>query len=263
MKKMFFAFLTTLSLSSLAQAQGPDFNRIFREIRSAATATESINVRARYLSQMRNLQDFNRLTDLEQLSEGEDYFDHYRKALGKFVFNNVDRFMLDRGSDVDQDFFARKLVAKAFDARLKAKMLEKGLFYVEDCDDFKSYVRMAKAPSTFSSKYQLEYCSDGGGGNYGPGNTFELISNLTLVEGDYKQIYLPSHMYVKKLYISVAGINRSAYFDVMVNGDIKGTIYAPGRDPLYIINVSDSTNVINLRSMYGDAYIKSIKVEYR
>ena len=168
--------------------------------------------------------------------------------------------MLDRYSDEEQDIFARKLVAKSFDSKTQLKMLELGLFYVDDCDDFKSYVRMAKAPSTFSARHQAGYCSGNPGGF---GNTFELISNLTLVAGELKVIYLPSMMFVSKLYVSVEGIRSDAYFDVMINGDIKGTIYAPGRDPLYIINVADSTNTINLRSMFGNALISSIKVEYK
>ena len=29
------------------------------------------------------------------------------------------------------------------------------------------------------------------------------------------------------------------FFDVIVNGDIKGTIYVPGRDPKYYVTVKE------------------------
>jgi hypothetical protein len=254
--------LISLSLLSTAFAETPDFAKIFKEIKAANSASESIAIRGKYLSQMSDLVDFNRLTDLEKLNPGEMHFDHYRKAIGLFTKNNVDQFMLDQGSDEEQDIFAKKIVAKSYDKKTEISLLEKGLFYVDDCEDFKSYLRMSKAPASFSSKHQGEYCQ-GSSNPGGHGNVFELISNLTLAAGEYKILYLPSTMYITKLYISVEGIRSSAYFDVMVNGDIKGTIYAPGSDPLYIINVADTAGVINLRSMYGDAKITSIKVEYK
>lgn len=261
MKKIIFTFTFFFSFLNASFAVIPNFELIFKEIKATSTATESIAIREKYLYQMRNLKDFDRLTDLEQLATGEDYFDHYRRELSEFVLDNVNKFMLDRRSDVERDLFARNIVAKAYGQQIENDLLVKGLFYVSDCEDFKSYLRMAKAPAAFSSRFQSQYCAHTNPGGFG--NTFELISNLVLQSGEYKVIYLPSTMFVSKLYISVEGIRTSAYFDIMVNGDIKGTIYAPGTDPLYIINVSDTTNVINLRSMGGDAHINSIKVEYK
>jgi hypothetical protein len=261
MKKCILLLTILFSLNS-ALAISPDFEKIFSEIKAAHTSVESIKVREKYLKQMRNLKDFDRLTDTEELEDGEEYFDHYLKALTDFIIKHVGRFMLDRQSDEEQDIFARRIVGKTVGQKAKLALLKKGLVYVDDCEDFKSYIRMSKAPSSFSINYQLNYCSTGNSQG-GFSNTFELISNLTLEAGEYKILYLPATMFVSKLYISVEGIRSDAYFDVMVNGDIKGTIYAPENDPLYIINIADTTNTINLRSMIGDARIQSIKVEYK
>ncbi len=258
MKNIFVYFVSIFLLQS-SFAEGPDFEEIFRQIKTQHTATESIKVRHDYLDQMRNLYDFDRLTDLEKIADSEEFFDHYRKDLGSFVLMQVDRFMLDKHSDLVQDIFARNIVKKAFDSKTQWSLLDKGLYYVEDCEDFRSYARMSKAPSHFLASTQFKYCYN----DHSFGNTFELISNVTLNNGEYKTIYLPTTLYVSKLYISVEGLRSDAYFDVMVNGDIKGTIYVPGRDPLYIINVADSADQINLRSMYGSARILSIKVEYK
>ncbi len=260
MKLKIFFLLTALSLA--ADAANPDFTKIFSEIKNAQTASSSIGIRKKYLPQIKNLSEFDRLTDLEQLEEGEGYFDHYRKALSSFVLMSVNRFMLDKKSDEEQDLFAKNIVPKGFDFYTNSKLLEKGLFYVDSCEDFESYIRMSEADSDFILKFESNYCNKTLNQTL-PGKTFELISNLSLVEGEYKILYLPSKMFVKKLYVSVEGISSDAFFDIMVNGDIKGTIYAPGRDPLYIINVSETTNVINLRSMFGSAYISSIKVEFK
>lgn len=262
MKKFILLFATFLTLSH-SKATPPDFTKIFNEISSVHTSAEAIKIREKYLTQMRSLKDFDRLTDAEPLADGEEYFDHYRKSLTAFIIKYVSRYMLNKQSDVEQDLFARKIVGKAYGHKSKLLLLNKGLAYVDDCEDFKSYVRMSKAPSSFSANNHTNFCYGSNNGHGGFGNTFELISNLTLQDGEYKILYLPSLMYVSKIYISVEGIGSDAYFDVMVNGDIKGTIYAPGRDPLYIINVADTTNTINLRSMYGAANIVSIKVEYK
>ncbi len=262
MKKMMLLLISLIFIANNAFAIEPDFKKIFKEIKLLRSSTESIQLRGKYLTQMRDLNDFNRLTDLEKLNEGEEYFDHYRYDLGQFVAANVEAFMLDKQSMEEQDLFARNIVQKIYDSKTKIIVLEKGLFYVDDCEDFRSYVRMSKAPTSFNIAHHVSYCS-GSHDHGGYGNTFELISNLTLNAGEYKTIFLPSLMYVSKIYISVEGIRSDAYFDVMVNGDIKGTIYAPGHDPLYIINVADTTNTINLRSMFGAANIQSIKVEYK
>jgi hypothetical protein len=273
MKMFFYVLMAGLFFRSVpdARAVGPDFHRIQAELGATATVRESMQVRERYLHQMRGLSDFDRLTELEALRPGEDYFDEYRFAVSEFVQDHVRRFMRDRHSPEEQAVFASRIIGKGFGEDAKASLFETGLFYVQGCAEFRTYARQAGADQDLYGPFQGEYCSgggssgggNGGGGHGGWGAPFELVSNVILEEGEYKVLYLPGLLYVKKLYISVEGIARSAYFDVMVNGDIKGTIHAPGSDPLYIVNVAATTRTIQLRSMYGNARIRSIKVEYR
>jgi len=258
--------LTLLLTPILLGAATPNFEKIFKEIKAAKTATESIEVREKFLKQMRNLYDFDRLTNLEKLNKGEHYFDHYKLAIANFVVDNVDRFMLDQRSQKEQDIYARNILKKAFNKNQRHELFRNGLFYVEDCEDFYSYFAMTKAPRKMIYKHAHLYCGNDGvsdghdNGHPGYGD-LEVISNTSLNAGEYKTIYLPSYQYVSKLYISAQGIGRDASFDVMVNGDIKGTIYVPGRDPLYIVNVQAQSNAINLRSHFGNVQINSIKVD--
>ena len=264
MKMFFYVLMAGLFFRSVsdARAAGPDFNRIQAELGATTTVRESMQVRERYLPQMRGLRDFDRLTELEALRPGEEFFEEYRVAVSEFVQDHVRRFMRDRHSPEEQAVFASRIIGKGFGEDAKANLFETGLFYVQGCAEFRTYARQAGADQDLYGPFQGEYCS-GGGGHVGWGAPFELVSNVTLEEGEYKVLYLPGLLYVKKLYISVEGIARSAFFDVMVNGDIKGTIHAPGSDPLYIVNVAATTRTIQLRSMYGNARIRSIKVESR
>lgn len=257
MKVLFISIL----LMNVAFTQRVDFEDIFQQIKEAHTVTEAMAVREKYLPRMNSLADFNRLTNLEALRRGEHFFSTYQRALGKFVLENVTDFMLDADSFEDKELYARRVVPKGYGSSITYSLLELGLFYVYDCEGFQEYVGMAKAPSSFISQNQLRFCYGSSEANHF--KTFELISNLELRDGEYKSILLPAMLFVEKIYISVEGSRGSTFFDVMVNGEAKGTIYAPGRDPLYIVTIMDSTSEINLRSLGGNARIHSIKVQVR
>jgi hypothetical protein len=49
-------------------------------------------------------------------------------------------------------------------------------------------------------------------------------------------------------------------FDVVVNGDVKGTVYVPGRDPSYFVTIEDSADSIELVSRGGTTIISRILV---
>lgn len=57
--------------------------------------------------------------------------------------------------------------------------------------------------------------------------------------------------YVKNLIIQAEGVGRDSTIEVMVNGDVKGTLYAPGRDPSYVVTVEDKTSSIEFRHRGG------------
>ncbi|MDH4466535.1 MAG: hypothetical protein QE271_00635 [Bacteriovoracaceae bacterium] len=262
MKFICLICLLCTSLSVLALEE-PNFEEIFREIKGQTTVTESIKVRGKYLKKMRNLSDFNRLTDLEVLNEGEDYFNNYHKAISDFILKNVRNFILDRKSIEEQDVFTYQIINKAYDQKSKNQLLDLGLVYVDSCEDFYRYAHAARAENIFLHNYNTRFCHrvDSYPSQF-PSGLIEIITNTVLRDGEYKQIFLPRFMFVSKIYISARGMNSNAQFDVMVNGDIKGTIFVPGRDPLYIVNVSTSTNSIELRSLMGSAEIISLKVDY-
>lgn len=90
--------------------------------------------------------------------------------------------------------------------------------------------------------------------------TMDAISyQIRLDSGTTQQVRIPGG-YIKKLIISAEGLRNDAMFDVVVNGDVKGTVYVPGRDPSYFVTVEDSADSIELVSRGGTAIISSILV---
>lgn len=67
--------------------------------------------------------------------------------------------------------------------------------------------------------------------------------------------------YVKKLFIQARGYtSESAKFDVIANGEVKGTIYVPGNDPTYTVTIDETVQSIELRGTHGGtAEIMDIK----
>ncbi|AUN99015.1 hypothetical protein DOM21_05870 [Bacteriovorax stolpii] len=106
-------------------------------------------------------------------------------------------------------------------------------------------------------------CASYGNDSYGeaqPKTTDALRSSITLYSGTTQQVRLNSGRYIKKLIISAEGIRNDAMFDVVVNGDVKGTIYVPGRDPSYFVTVEDYADSIELVSRGGNALVSRILV---
>lgn len=105
-------------------------------------------------------------------------------------------------------------------------------------------------------------CSGGGydQGNASTGTTDAIGGAFTLYSGSTQQVRLDGAKFVKKLIISAEGIRSDAMFDVMVNGDVKGTVYVPGRDPSYIVTVGEYTDSIEFISRNGTAIISRILV---
>jgi hypothetical protein len=91
--------------------------------------------------------------------------------------------------------------------------------------------------------------------------TSDAISRpFTLSSGTTQQVRLSGQRYIKKLIISAEGIRNDAMFDVVVNGDVKGTVYVPGRDPSYFVTIEDSADSIEFVSRNGNAIISRILV---
>ena len=90
--------------------------------------------------------------------------------------------------------------------------------------------------------------------------TDAITRPFTLNAGTTEQVRLRGEKYIKKLIISAEGIRSDAMFDVVVNGDVKGTVYVPGRDPSYFVTVEDYSDSIEFVSRNGNAIISRVLV---
>lgn len=84
--------------------------------------------------------------------------------------------------------------------------------------------------------------------------TFETISlggNLIISNSETKTLWLNSARFIKNITVQAEGIVNDSVIEVMVNGEVKGTIYAPGRDPSYIVTIGESTTSIQFRHRGG------------
>ena len=83
--------------------------------------------------------------------------------------------------------------------------------------------------------------------------TIEISSSaFNLPTGELRSLNLSESMYVRKLLIQAESANReNTLFDVIVNGDTKGTIHTPAADPTYVVTVEQMTASIQFRSLSG------------
>lgn len=133
------------------------------------------------------------------------------------------------------------------------------------------YMAVQELVGAVKAATQVSVRECGGIGGYGNNNdggyaqpeartTDALRGSVTLYSGTTQQVRLNGARYVKKLIISAEGVRNDAMFDVVVNGDVKGTVYVPGRDPSYFVTVEDYTDSIELVSRGGTAVISRILV---
>ncbi len=107
----------------------------------------------------------------------------------------------------------------------------------------------------------MRECNGGGLEQQQQSRTSDAINyQIRLESGTTQQVRLNGGQYIKKLIISAEGLRADAMFDVVVNGDVKGTVYVPGRDPSYFVTIEDSADSIELVSRGGTAIISRILV---
>ena len=81
--------------------------------------------------------------------------------------------------------------------------------------------------------------------------TVSVSNGFTVNEAQTKSISLGGPRKVKSLIVQAEGVYRDSTIEVMVNGEVKGTIYAPGSDPSYVVTVADVTRSIEFRYRTG------------
>lgn len=92
-----------------------------------------------------------------------------------------------------------------------------------------------------------------------PNTTVNLrSSNLYVGEGSTQSIELCRSFRIHKLFIQADGYYSDAYAQIVVNGNVKGTLYVPGRDPSYVVTVEDESSSIEITSIRGNLNIRSV-----
>lgn len=81
--------------------------------------------------------------------------------------------------------------------------------------------------------------------------TIPVSGGFTVNEAQTKSVSLGGPRKVKSLIVQAEGVYRDSTIEVMVNGEVKGTIYAPGSDPSYVVTVADVTRSIEFRYRAG------------
>ncbi len=164
-------------------------------------------------------------------------------------------------------FIIKDLEDSVFATQLACTIDE--LYYVGDriknySSDFFNYYEAVQFAGHSADKILNEFnCSSRfPGKRSSERTTFDALSgsSLTLYSGTTKTVYLDEFTAMKKLIISAEGVGEDAMFNVVVNGEVKGTIYVPGRDPSYHVTIEDSASQIELVSLYGKARISRILV---
>jgi len=84
---------------------------------------------------------------------------------------------------------------------------------------------------------------------------FDQISlgGITVTASQTVSVSLGSARYIRNLVIQAEGIGRDSIVEVMVNGVVKGTLYAPGSDPSYVVTVAEASDSIQFRHHSGAA----------
>lgn len=83
--------------------------------------------------------------------------------------------------------------------------------------------------------------------------TFKFTPNFRVNDSATESLNLKDTYYVKNLIIQAEGISTDSTIEVVVNGQTKGTIFAPGSDPSYVVTVEEETSSIQFRHRSGGA----------
>lgn len=98
------------------------------------------------------------------------------------------------------------------------------------------------------------------GDDQGRYETADISGSFYLDEGETKTVKLDHWRNVQKLIIQAEGVRVDGTFEVIANGDTKGTVYVPGRDPSYIVTVAETIKSIQFRHVSGGKiYVRNVK----
>lgn len=81
----------------------------------------------------------------------------------------------------------------------------------------------------------------------------DIPPNFIIEVGESKSIQLPQPKRIRKLVIDAQGVTTNSMIEVVVNNEVKGTIFAPGADPVYVVTVGEIASQITFRHLSGGA----------
>ena len=88
-----------------------------------------------------------------------------------------------------------------------------------------------------------------------------VLKNQHSFRSDY-YLNLPNKKYIKKIIVDAEGVYNDAQAQVMVGSEIKGTIYAPAKDPTYHITIEEPTDLIKFEMEMGKLRVLKIVVVF-
>ncbi len=83
--------------------------------------------------------------------------------------------------------------------------------------------------------------------------TVTISGGFTVRDSEVQTVRLKNSRYIRNIVVQAQGARTDSMIEVMVNGEVKGTIYAPGRDPSYIVTVGETASSIQFRHRSGGA----------
>lgn len=84
-----------------------------------------------------------------------------------------------------------------------------------------------------------------------PAQTIDLSSRFVVRDSETISVRLQKPAYVRNLLVQARGVSAASTVEVMVNGQVKGTIYAPGQDPSYVVTVETAASSVEFRHRHG------------
>lgn len=90
----------------------------------------------------------------------------------------------------------------------------------------------------------------------------QLIQQPLIIDvGSTKTLEMNMRRHVRFVELDAFGVGGEGMFEVLVNGQVKGTIHVPGQDPKYVVTIADDARTFTLRHLSGKkATINSFKV---
>jgi hypothetical protein len=81
--------------------------------------------------------------------------------------------------------------------------------------------------------------------------TVQLGGGFFVYPAASESVPLAAPYYIKNLVIQAEGTTAGSTIEVMVNGQVKGTIQAPGHDPSFVVTVAETARSIEFRHRDG------------